>query len=99
MQSTQASGNKTGKVPENPTVKIQKTLYSQLTFFRNNNTLATAKKDLQNMLVLSIHTNELDGKIYSEMAELTFELMGLLETIYANIPGEYDNEEGIKAAC
>jgi len=93
MQSNQINGKNSGKEPENPTVQIPEQLHKSLVFFRHDYSLSTAKKDLQNMLVLSLHDEGLGGQIHSEMAELTFDLIELIEAIYKHIPGEFDHLE------
>jgi len=75
-----------GKEPDNPTVIIPNELINALTFYVQNNTLETVKKDIRNAIVFSLMANQLDGKFYGHMTENLFEVIELLEEIYKHIP-------------
>lgn len=93
MLSNQNNGKKQGKEPCIPSAVIPQELLNSLKSFRNNNTLVTAKKNLNNMVVFTLMSNQLDGKLYAEMAQLSFEIIDLLEKIYENIPDEFSESD------
>jgi len=74
MSKQQMNVGAAGKEPDNPTMLVPSKFYEKLKTFVWSNNPEHCKFDLQNMLVLSLRANEMDGKTYSEMAQFVFEL-------------------------